>query len=584
MLFKRRKKKVKRTTKQRRFNSIRFTRNISIGRKYLLAFALSIILFVSATFVVYSQLNTAQDRVNHIIDESQVKSDLVQMALLIEQQGSLVSDYILMNNNKFKNKFIELNEEIDTVSERLSHSLSKEHESHFNKVLESVEFVQTNFEEKITDDSLTETDKVYAQIQIDSHKTTSVSYMNLLIDEMEELETSAIHQVKNTMNHSNIILIIANIISITLGLIIMYFISRVISRHLKNVVHTATNIANGHLSLEKINYEGKDEIGQLANAINSLQFNMREMIHKVANAANAVSKRSDLLKQSAFEVKEGSEQMVITMDELAVGAESQATVSSNLSEKMGEFVSSISQSQQQGQAVADSTKDILHITDTGAALMDQSITQIQQIDIIVQEAVNQVRGLDERSDAITSLIEVVKSIADQTNLLALNAAIEAARAGEQGKGFAVVADEVRKLAEEVTTSVTEITAIVHDIQQETHSVASALDNGYKEVRAGMDQVKQTGESFTVISSSINEMAKNIDSISIRLQQITKNSEQVNASIENIAAVSEEAASGVEQSSASTQEASSAMDEVSASADELAHLSEQLKEHIHVFKL
>src|SRR5690625_3069453 len=115
------------------------------------------------------------------------------------------------------------------------------------------------------------------------------------------------------------------------------------------------------------------------------------MIHKVANAANAVSKRSDLLKQSAFEVKEGSEQMVITMDELAVGAESQATVSSNLSEKMGEFVSSISQSQQQGQAVADSTKDILHITDSGAALMDQSISQMQQIDTIVQEAVNQVR-------------------------------------------------------------------------------------------------------------------------------------------------------------------------------------------------
>src|SRR5699024_2836603 len=263
MFFKKRKNN-KHTKKRRRFKAILLFRNIPIGRKYLLAFSLSIIFFVSATLVVYAQLNNAQDRVNHIIDESQTKSDLVQMALLIEQQSAVVSDYILMNNNKFKNKFIELNEEIDTVSERLSSSLSQEQESHFNKVLESVEFVQTNFEEKIIDDSLTETDKIYTQIQIDSHKTTSISYMNLLIEEMEELETSAIHQVKNSMNHSNIILIIANIISITLGIIIMYFISRVISRHLKNVVHTATNIANGHLSLEKINYEGKDEIGQLA--------------------------------------------------------------------------------------------------------------------------------------------------------------------------------------------------------------------------------------------------------------------------------------------------------------------------------
>lgn len=587
MLFKKskkRKRKKQLKAKQRLLSKLLFTRNLRISTKYLFAFSISILLFVSATVIVYLQLTTAKDDMEHIIQRNEVKSDLVQLALILEQQGAVISEYILINDPALITEFKEMDEEMAVMTEQLSNSLTTEEMKPFERAQQGIDFIRTTFLEEIADDNLSDANEVYAPVQINTNKKTSVSYLNMLLQEIEEEEGAAINQVNTSMDNSNYILILANIISIVTGLIVMIIITRIISRHLKKVIDVATEVASGNLSVEQIDYEGKDEIGQLSSAMNTLNRNMRDIIHRVTEASDAVTNKSNILKESSSEVKGSSEQIVITMDELASGAETQANHSAHLSEQMSAFASSIQQSHQQGQNIADSTSSILHITENGATLMNQSIAQIENIDSIVNEAVDQVRGLDVQSEEITKLIEVVKGIADQTNLLALNAAIEAARAGEHGKGFAVVADEVRKLAEQVTSSVTEITSIVQHIQNETHSVANSLDNGYEEVITGRTQIEKTGQSFITIETSISDMVQGIESIANRLLQITKDSEQMHESIEDIAAVSEEAAAGVEQSSASTQEASSAVEEVSNSADELAHLAEQLRNNIAVFKL
>lgn len=563
-----------------------FFRNISIGVKYLLVFSISVILFLVATAVVYVQLSKAENDVEDIIARSELSDNMSQLALLIEQQDTTISQYITTGNGVYIQDFEEINEQLTEIVSQLEEVFRGDEDNEFllTNIVTRLDRIEDTFLNEIANKDLDNANIVFAHIEIGTEKNSSVALINRLISDLNEVRADSISNVTESMKHSKSFLIIVNAISILIGLAVMYIVSYIISNQLKKVVEVTTSLAEGNLAVEQIEYNGKDEIGQITAAANSLITNLRNIIQRVLDASNSVSQSSTILTKSSNEVKVSGEQMVRTMEELASGSETQANSASDLSEKMYEFVESVQISQEEGQKVATSTNEVLSITSDGSELMKQSVEQMNKIDVIVSDAVNKVQGLDSQSREISQLVEVVKDIADQTNLLALNAAIEAARAGEHGKGFAVVAEEVRKLAEEVTSSVTEITNIVTNIQNETSEVVTSLNNGYNEVQEGITQIEKTGENFLVIDESISGMVENILQIANRLKVIAENSNEMNGLIEEIASVSEEAAAGVEQTTASTQEISSSMDEISENAHELADLAEQLNEQVNVFSL
>ncbi len=373
-------------------------------------------------------------------------------------------------------------------------------------------------------------------------------------------------------------------VAIMIGLFVIWQYASSMAKPINRVVQAMERFAEGDLTQENMSIRSKDEIGKLANAMNQMQAKLKDMIHNIAQASDLINTSSKELSQSANEVNMGAEQVAITMNELASGAEGQAHHSNELTSLMERFTADLRETNQHGEHIHQSSVEVLGLTNEGSQLMTSSNSQMSKIDGIVQNAVEKVKNLDAQAQEISKLVVVIKDIADQTNLLALNAAIEAARAGEHGKGFAVVADEVRKLAEQVAFSVNDITSIVTNIQQDFDVVTSSLEDGYQEVKEGTNQIKATSETFSTISNSINDVVESVQLISSNLSKVTEDGQKMNSAIQEIAAVAEESAAGVEQTTATTEQTSSSMEVMAGKSAQLSTLALELKTLIAQFKL
>lgn len=377
--------------------------------------------------------------------------------------------------------------------------------------------------------------------------------------------------------------IFVSLIGILLIITVILLYSNWIVRNINKLNDMAQSVANGDLSVT-LEMKTQDEFGKLTKTMNQMQENLRGMVSKISNASEIIKGHSGELLQSANDVKAGSEHVTIAMQELATGSEKLANNTINLVTIMDTFTTKVQDTNENGDEVKMSSREVLQMTNEGKRLMETSSQQMIKIDEIVQEAVRKMENLDSQSQEISKLIVIIKDIADKTNLLALNAAIEATRVGEHGKGFAVVADEVKKLAEQVASSITGITGFVTNIQSDSKKVSESLQTGYIEVEKGTIQIKNTGETFNHISLSVSTMVNRIESISESLSIIAEKCRDMNDTIEELAPISQESAAGVEQTFAASQQINSSMEEVTGSSEQLSRLAGELNQVVRQFKI
>lgn len=373
------------------------------------------------------------------------------------------------------------------------------------------------------------------------------------------------------------------LISVILSAIAIVFIIRSINKPIKTLVTAATEISHGNLS-ENLVLKSGDELGQLAQAFNEMRIHLHNVISQVREQSSNLAAASEQLNASTEQNTLATEQISASIQEVAAGVESQSNRIDQSSKMAGDVSQSISHIAKGSDEVAHSVTQTRPIIEAGKQDIETSIGQMRFIQNTVSELSTSVKLLDSRSQEISQIVNVITDIAEQTNLLALNAAIEAARAGEHGKGFAVVASEVKKLAEQSGNSTEEIRKLISNIQQEIQQTVGMMESGTNEVDKGIQVVENAHTSFTTITEYVQKMTEQIEQITTNIQQVATGTEQFSHTFKEVASVADTTAAEAQNMSASTEEQLASMEEIRGSSTALAEMAEELHELVQQFKL
>jgi len=302
-----------------------------------------------------------------------------------------------------------------------------------------------------------------------------------------------------------------------------------LARNVDRMVGAMDRFAKGDLRLH-LDAEGDDEIGRLYKGFNRALASMSDLLGRVCRTVDATAQTVRRITSST--------------EELAAGVQEQSSQAAEVAAAVEEMTCTIIENAKNVQHTASTATANGQTAEAGGIVVQQTVTKIREIASIVSTSAQTVERLGASSKQIGAIVSVIDEIADQTNLLALNAAIEAARAGEQGRGFAVVADEVRKLAERTTSATKEIATMIKGIQAETDEAVKAMQRGTKEVEEGIRLADKAGVALGEIVTGAQNTVEMIQQIAAASDEQSATSEEISRSVEAISTVSTESAEGI----------------------------------------
>ncbi|SOC13385.1 methyl-accepting chemotaxis sensory transducer [Ureibacillus xyleni] len=378
-----------------------------------------------------------------------------------------------------------------------------------------------------------------------SNLVTPLTTLNTTLQDVAEYLSDRADETLDVMQSEEKTALTIMISVIVIASIIFALLSTVISKAivnpLKDVVDVMKEAEKGDLTV-RVNYESKDEIGRMVVSFNQLTESTRIAMEKVVNSANELAASSQQISASTEEIASGSQQQA-----------QDATASAAMMAEMTNVVEDVAQNAEQAALLAENT---MNEAKQGGVVINDAIQGMRAIRESIYE-------LSNKSEQIGEIVEVIDDIAEQTNLLALNAAIEAARAGEAGKGFAVVADEVRKLAERSSKATKEISELVNIIQENTK-------DSVRSVEVGSEKAEKVDSTFNDILQLVGHSASKVTEIAAANEQQTAQAEEVQQAVSSIAAVTEEISAGLQ--------------ETAATAETLAEMAESLNQLTAQFKI
>ncbi len=336
-----------------------------------------------------------------------------------------------------------------------------------------------------------------------------------------------------------------------------YLISAVVSRNIKDVVHSLQEIASGEGDLtRRLQASGRDEIGQLVSSFNTFVAKMQDIIGDVAGAIAQLASASEEMSAISTESRRSVELELSETEQVAAA--------------MNQMTATVHEVSRNAAAAAEGARNATREADTGRQVVDQTIFSINGLASEVEHAAEVIRKLENDSENIGVVLDVIRGISEQTNLLALNAAIEAARAGEQGRGFAVVADEVRTLAGRTQQSTREIQEMIERLQVGAARAAEVMEQGCQQAQASVEQAGKAGESLSAITDAVESISQMNSQIASAAEEQSSSAAEINGNITRINEIANHAAAGAEQAASAS--------------NEMARLAAQLQGLVGQFKV
>ena len=399
------------------------------------------------------------------------------------------------------------------------------------------------------------------QMQVRSAKLDpAAKRMDMTDDKVQELLAKNAHEMEDaTEQRASQAVFVGWIVlgvSLALGITVAFWLSRLITGSLRPVAARANEIAANDLTGSPLSVRSNDELGDLTTSMNTMSESLRRMIAELTNSAQEVAAASTQIAASSEEISAGLNQQ-----------QSQVTQISSAAEEMSAAAADIARKAADANTEADAAGNA---AESGASTVEGTVAGMRRIADAVNATGTSVHELGKRGEQIGQIINVISDIADQTNLLALNAAIEAARAGEHGRGFAVVADEVRKLAERTVKATEEVSSSIKAIQDETTQAVSRMQACTGEVDSGVNAANEAGQSLRGIVSKAQAVGAGIRSIAAAAEEQSAATEQVTRSVESIVSMSQQAAAGASQAAGA--------------ASQLSLKAEGLREMVARFKI
>ncbi|MDH5392029.1 MAG: methyl-accepting chemotaxis protein [Gammaproteobacteria bacterium] len=377
-----------------------------------------------------------------------------------------------------------------------------------------------------------------------------------MVDELKSKITETSNQLQEEAAGASTEVIIWLTIGIVMGVLVAYFMARMITFPINAAVHAMEDLAEGEGDLtRRLNEKGKSEIALMASGFNRFATKVQAMVSQVAsgveNLSNVVSDVSNIV------------------DQTQIGSQQQRQQTEQVATAITEMTATVQEVASNANMAADSAQQADEDAKSGQQIVSDTVASINSLASEIETGATVINKLSEDAVSIGSVLDVIKGVAEQTNLLALNAAIEAARAGEQGRGFAVVADEVRTLASRTQESATEIETMIDSLQVQAKAAVAAISQGQEKARSSVEQASTAGQALNEITNSVATISSMNIQIATASEEQSAVAEEINQNVVSISHVAESNAQ--------------ASDQLAVSSQDLAELAAELQELVSQFK-